>query len=185
MLDDAFVRFVSALAPLRDADKLGVLLFQFPQYFFPAAKSYRYMEWLAEKLRDEDMIGAIEFRHHSWMEGDRVERVLAFLHEHDFAYVCVDEPQGFSSSVPPVVAATGPVAVVRFHGRNRDTWEKKDISAAERFAYDYTERPEELEEWVGRIGALHEDDRPVHALMNNCYSDYGVRSGQLLAQLLQ
>src|SRR5262249_23607930 len=75
LLDDAFNRFVSALAPLRDAGKLGVLLFQFPQYFFPAAKSYRYMEWLAEKLRDEDMVGAIEFRHHSWMEGDRPERV--------------------------------------------------------------------------------------------------------------
>jgi len=60
-----------------------------------------------------------------------------------------------------------------------------DISAAERFAYDYTERPEELEEWVPRIAALHDSDRPVHALMNNCYSDYGVRSGNLLAALLQ
>jgi uncharacterized protein YecE (DUF72 family) len=84
-----------------------------------------------------------------------------------------------------VTAATADVAIVRFHGRNADTWDEKDISAAERFAYDYTEHPDDLEEWVPRIAALHEDDRPVHALMNNCYSDYAVKSGQYLAQLLQ
>jgi uncharacterized protein YecE (DUF72 family) len=128
--------------------------------------------------------GAVEFRQHSWVDGDRCERVMRFLSEHGLAYVCVDEPQGFKSSVPPVAAATADVAVVRFHGRNETTWEKKDITAAERFAWDYTEHPEQLEEWVPRIEQLREDDRPVHALMNNCYSDYGVKSGQLLASLL-
>jgi uncharacterized protein YecE (DUF72 family) len=185
VLDDALDRFVGALEPLRDAGKLGVLLFQFPQYFFPSSKSYAYMEWLAQRLDDAGVTGAIEFRQQKWTEGDRTQRVLDFLHDHKLAYVCVDEPQGFKSSLPPVAAATADVAVVRFHGRNADTWEKKDISAAERFAYDYTEHPEELEEWVPRITALHEDDRPVHALMNNCYSDYAVNSGRLLAQLLQ
>jgi hypothetical protein len=37
---------------------------------------------------------------------------------------------------------------------------------------------------VPRIATLREGDRPVHALMNNCYSDYGVKSGQLLVHLL-
>jgi uncharacterized protein YecE (DUF72 family) len=181
---EAFDRFVDALLPLRDAGKLGVLLFQFPQYFFPAHRSYAYMEWLAERLDDAGITGAIEFRQAKWMEGDRCERVLNFLQDHRLAYVCVDEPQGFASSLPPIAAATADVGIVRFHGRNADTWDQKDISAAERFAYDYTEHPEQLEEWVPRIEALREDNRPVHALMNNCYSDYGVKSGQLLAQLL-
>jgi uncharacterized protein YecE (DUF72 family) len=184
VLDDALDRFLRALDPLRDAGKLGVVLFQFPQYFFPSPRSYSYMEWLAEKLDTAGVVGAIEFRQAKWMEGDRTTRVLDFLHDHNLAFVSVDEPQGFSSSVPPVAAATAGIGIVRFHGRNAETWEKKDISAAERFAYDYTEHPEELQEWVPRIEALHEDDRPVHALMNNCYSDYGVKSGQLLAQLL-
>jgi len=46
----------------------------------------------------------------------------------------VDEPQGFSSSVPPVVAVTAPLVMLRFHGRNRETWEKKGISTAENSA---------------------------------------------------
>jgi uncharacterized protein YecE (DUF72 family) len=185
LLDDALGRFVAALEPLRAAGKLGVLLFQFPQYFFPARRSYAYMEWLAERLDGAGVTGAVEFRQEKWLEGDRAERVMSFLADHQLAYVCVDEPQGFKSSLPPLVAATTDVAVVRFHGRNAQTWEMKDITAAERFAYDYTDHPEQLEEWVPRIEALHEDDRPVHALMNNCYSDYAVNSGDLLARLLQ
>ncbi|MCU1427096.1 MAG: hypothetical protein JWL83_1096 [Actinomycetia bacterium] len=184
MLDDALDRFIGALHPLREAGKLGVVLFQFPQYFFPSRTSYAYMEWLADRLEDAGVTGAIEFRQHSWMDGERIERVLEFLRSHGLAYVSVDEPQGFVSSVPPIAAATAGVAIVRFHGRNQDTWQQKGVTAAERFAYDYTEHPGELEEWVPRVSALHEEGRPVHALMNNCYSDYAVKSGQYLAQLL-
>jgi hypothetical protein len=49
------------------------------------------------------------------------------------AFVCADEPQGFKSSVPLVAEATSKIGILRFHGRNRDTWEKKGIGAAERF----------------------------------------------------
>ena len=185
VLDDALERFVTALEPLRDAGKLGVVLFQFPQYFFPSRRSYAYMEWLAARLDDLGVTGAIEFRQEKWLEGDRTQRVLDFLDDHRLVFVSVDEPQGFKSSLPPIAAATAGIGVVRFHGRNADTWELKDISAAERFAYDYTEHPDELQEWVPRIAQLHDDDRPVHALMNNCYSDYAVNSGRLLAQLLE
>ena len=63
------------------------------------------------------------------------------------AYVVVDEPQGFKSSIPPVVACTSPeLAFIRFHGRNAETWEKPGLSAAERFRYLYSE--DELREWV-------------------------------------
>jgi uncharacterized protein YecE (DUF72 family) len=185
LLDDALDRFVGALEPLREAGKLGVVLFQFPQYFFPARRSYAYMEWLSERLDEAGVTGAVEFRQEKWLEGDRADRVMSFLADHQLAYVCVDEPQGFKSSLPPFAAATTDVAIVRFHGRNAATWEMKDITAAERFAYDYTDHPAQLEEWVPRIEALHEDERPVHALMNNCYSDYAVNSGDLLARLLQ
>jgi uncharacterized protein YecE (DUF72 family) len=94
----------------------------------------------------------------------------------------VDEPQGFKSSVPPVVAVTAPIAEVRFHGRNAGNWERKGITAAERFQYDYPS--EELEEWVSRVKSLAESAETVHALMNNCYADYGIRSARLLADLL-
>jgi uncharacterized protein YecE (DUF72 family) len=81
-----------------------------------------------------------------------------------------------------VVAATADIAVVRFHGRNVETWEEKWISAAERFAYRYTD--EELSEWVPKVRDLAATTRETHALMNNCYRDYAVDNGRQLAALL-
>ena len=87
----------------------------------------------------------------------------------------VDEPQGFKSSIPPVVAATNPgLAMVRFHGRNAETWEKPGLTAAERFRYLYEE--DELREWVPPLRELAGKSKQLHVLMNNCYQDYGVRN---------
>ena len=94
----------------------------------------------------------------------------------------VDEPQGFASSVPPVVARTAPLAMVRFHGHNRENWEKKGISTAEKFRYLY--KQDELNPWVPKLGQLADGAREVHAVMNNCYSDYAVRNAEDLAELL-
>jgi uncharacterized protein YecE (DUF72 family) len=77
---------------------------------------------------------------------------------------------------------TSPLAVVRFHGHNAETYEKPNISAAERFRYLYTE--EELKGWVAPIRRLAEEADQVHVLMNNCYGDYGVRNARQLAELL-
>jgi uncharacterized protein YecE (DUF72 family) len=184
MMDDALDRFLRALEPLRAAGKLGVVLFQFPEYVHPSKRSYEHLDWLARGLRDQGVVGAVEFRQRAWLDDEHTASTLTFLEERDLAYVSVDEPQGFRSSVPPIAAATAEIAVVRFHGRNAETWTKKGLTAAERFAYDYTDQPDALEEWVPRIEALHEHDRPVHALMNNCYGDYAVKSGRALAQLL-
>ena len=180
MQADAFARFANALAPLHAAGKLGVVLFQLPPYVYPTRGNYGYLKWAAEQLPDYRM--AVEFRNGRWLDDEHGTDTLDFLERHAMAYVCVDEPQGFASSVPPVVAATADVAEVRFHGRNEENWEKRGISAAERFRYDY--RRDELEEWVPRIASLAESARPVHALMNNCYADYGVRSARTLAELL-
>jgi uncharacterized protein YecE (DUF72 family) len=81
-----------------------------------------------------------------------------------------------------VVTATSPLAVIRFHGHNAETYEKPNISAAERFRYLYTE--EELKGWVAPIRSLAEKADRVHVLMNNCYGDYGVRNARQLAELL-
>jgi uncharacterized protein YecE (DUF72 family) len=81
-----------------------------------------------------------------------------------------------------VVAATAPLAVVRFHGRNDDTWHKKGITAAERFRYLYERR--ELEAWVPKVEQLAEEAEEVHVLMNNCYEDYGVRNAADLRDIL-
>ncbi|GAC1482820.1 MAG: DUF72 domain-containing protein [Candidatus Dormibacteria bacterium] len=173
-------RFRDGLQPLQDAGKLGAVLFQFPKWFLPSPGSYRFMEDLREWLPDFRI--AVEFRQAGWMREARRERVLSFLRDRGFTYVAVDEPQGFPSSVPPVVAATAPLAMVRFHGRNRETWEKKGISTAEKFRYLYEQS--ELGAWVPRLREMAKQAQEVHAVMNNCYADYAVRNAADLAGLL-
>src|SRR5262249_54851583 len=101
----------------------------------------------------------------------------------DLPYVCVDMPQGFPSSLPPVAATTAKdLAMVRFHGRDRTAWAKKNVSASERFRYDY--KKDELGEWVPKIRSLADSARETHVLMNNCYRDFAVRNARDLGSML-
>jgi uncharacterized protein YecE (DUF72 family) len=176
----ALDRFLAGIEPLVSAGRLGVVLFQFPRYVYPSRRSYGYLEWLASRL--DRVAAAVEFRQSRWMDDDHRESTLALLAANRLSYVSVDEPQGFPSSMPPIAASTAGVAVVRFHGRNRERWQVRTPRAADRFAYDYT--PEELGEWVPRIESLHEQTDSVHVLMNNCYSDYAVRAARVLSTQL-
>ncbi len=173
-------RFREGLQPLQDAGKLGAIVFQFPKWFLPSQSAYRFMEDLREWLPDFGI--AIEFRQVSWMKEERRQRVLQFLKDHGFTYVVVDEPQGFVSSVPPLVAVTAPLGMIRFHGRNRETWEKKGISTAEKFRYLY--EPGELKAWVPNLRNMAKQATEVHAIFNNCYADYAVRNADDLTKLL-
>jgi uncharacterized protein YecE (DUF72 family) len=177
---DAVARFREALMPLHSAGKLGVVLFQMPPFVYPTRGSFGYLNWAAEHLVDFQI--AVEFRNGRWLDEENRQDTLDFLERHQLAYVCVDEPQGFRSSVPPVTAATAPIAEIRFHGRNADNWERKGITAAERFRYDYSRK--ELAEWVPRVRELSDQAETVSVLMNNCYADLGIKSAYLMADLL-
>ena len=107
---------------------------------------------------------------------------MSFLRHNDLPFVCVDEPQGFKSSIPPLAEATADIGLVRFHGRNRDTWEKPGIGPAERFNYLYTD--EELGEWVPKIRELAGKTRQLHILFNNCYQDKAVMNARQMGCLL-
>ena len=180
VLDALAGRFGAALRPLRRAGKLGALLFQFPPWFAISRENKEHLLQVKEWF-PEDRI-AVEFRNATWMSERNREETLRFLADNDLSYVAVDEPQGFPSSVPPVTAATTELAMVRFHGRNAETWRKATTTAAERFKYRYTE--DELAEWVPRIRSLADDADEVHVLMNNCYADYAVTNAQQMARML-
>ena len=180
MVDELWKRFERALLPLDSAGKLGVVLFQFPPWFYPGNEQRDYILKCKEKLPQYRI--AVEFRHNSWVNEKNIERTLNFLRDNNLPYVCVDEPQGFRSSVPPVVEATSDMALVRFHGRNREMWEKRGVTATERFNYLYNE--EELKEWVPRLRALSSRSRQLHVLFNNCYADKAVvNAGQIKLML--
>jgi uncharacterized protein YecE (DUF72 family) len=170
-------RFLSALDPLADAGKLGVILFQFPPWFTIRKSNKQYILEVAERCKPLRV--AVEFRHNSWFAGDNAAETLDFLRKHDLPFVCVDMPQGHKSSVPPVLAATSDLAVVRFHGHS-DKWASHDIQ--EKFGYLYSDR--EIAEWAPRIRELSEQAERTHVLFNNCAGDNAQRNAQGLAGLL-
>lgn len=181
VVEEVWQRFHDALMPLHSAGKLGAVLFQFPQWFVIGRKNRDYILECAERLKDFRI--AIEFRHKTWLEERNADETLSFLAEHDLPFVCVDMPQGFDSSIPPVATATAKdLALVRFHGRDPKVWAKKDVSASERFRYEYSKK--ELQEWVPRIQDLSSQARETHVLMNNCYRDFAVNNARDLGDLL-
>jgi uncharacterized protein YecE (DUF72 family) len=90
-------------------------------------------------------------------------------------------PQGFTSSIPPVIAATSDIAVLRFHGHNADEWESGSVQR--RFAYLYSE--DELKKWVPKIETLASESKETHILMNNCHSSYAQQNAREMADLLK
>jgi uncharacterized protein YecE (DUF72 family) len=175
--EEIWTRFLAALDPLVEANKLGALLFQFPPWFGIRKSNKEYM--LEVAARCKPLRPVFELRNAAWFEGANRNETLDFLRAHKLPLVCVDMPQGYKSSVPPIVAATADLAVVRFHGHS-DKWTSKDIH--EKFGYLYSER--ELAEWVPKLQGLAAETDRTHVLMNNCYSDYAQRNADTLIELL-
>ena len=180
LVKELWARFAGALLPLDSAGKLGVVLFQFPSWYYPGDESRQYILSCQEKLPQYRVV--VEFRHDSWLNEKNRERTLRFLRDGNLPFVCVDEPQGFRSSVPPVAEVTSDISVVRFHGRNAETWEKKGISSAGRFNYLY--RDDELAEWVPKIQSLSAPTKQLHVLFNNCFEDRAVTNARRMKQIL-
>jgi uncharacterized protein YecE (DUF72 family) len=180
VVSELWSRFESALLPLDSAMKLGVVLFQFPPWFHPGTRQMEYILSCKERLPQYRL--AVEFRQHLWLRDSNGEQTIDFLRRNNLSFVCVDEPQGFKSSVPPVAEATSDIGIIRFHGRNTETWEKKGLSVQERFNYLYSE--EELQEWAPRIQQLASGTRQLHVLFNNNYGDQAVTNGRQMRLLL-
>jgi uncharacterized protein YecE (DUF72 family) len=172
--DLAWDRFLSAL---EQSGKLGAILLQFPQWFPVSRASKDYILACAQRAAPRRV--CVEFRNRTWMTEDNQKETLGFLTAHKLPYVCVDMPQGHPSSIPPVLAATSDLAVVRMHGHS-DQWSSKDIT--QRFGYHYSE--EELTQWADRVRTLAEDAAITDVLFNNCCRDNSQVNAQQFAALL-
>jgi uncharacterized protein YecE (DUF72 family) len=177
VIDQVWDRFLSALDPLYQAGKLGAVLFQFPPWFTISRRNKEYLLECARRCSPARICA--EFRHESWLKDANRAETLDFLTRYAIPYTVVDMPQGYRSSVPPVVAATADLAVIRFHGHS-DKWTSKDIY--ERFGYQYSTA--ELRKWVPKIRNLADQARETHVLMNNCYRNYAQVNAEDLATLL-
>jgi uncharacterized protein YecE (DUF72 family) len=180
LVDQLWQAFESALLPLDTVGKLGVVLFQFPPWFYPGSQQLDYIEMCKAKLPQYRL--AVEFRNNVWLSEKNRAGTFGFLRRNNLAFVCVDEPQGFKSSVPPVAGVTSDIGLVRFHGRNSQTWEKKGIGPAERFNYLYSE--DELKPWARKIAEMPQQTSEMHVLFNNCYQDKAVVNARQMCFLL-
>jgi uncharacterized protein YecE (DUF72 family) len=179
MLELAFQMFWSALQPLREAGKLGLILFQFPPYVTRRPANFEYIAGLSDRMPGAKI--AIEFRHPSWLAGaNECRDTLKFLRDHGLCCVSIVAPP--EVGLPPIIEATTDDAYVRFHGRNRENWFKRDGGAAIRFKYLYAER--ELSEWAGRLKQLR-GARRAFAIFNNCYSNFGIMNATTMSQMLK
>jgi uncharacterized protein YecE (DUF72 family) len=178
---DTFERFGASLRPLQEAGKLRAVLFQFPPWFTNQPKNREYLSTCQEFFPGQTL--AVEFRHRSWFTPDDRDETLALLREHQLVHVMVDEPQIGSGSVPRVVAVTSPdLAIVRFHGRNRQTWYARTETSGDRFNYLY--QPEELGEWLPSLEQVAAQTSAVHVLLNNNRANYAVRNAKDFQKLL-
>ncbi len=175
-------RFRSGLEPLRHAGKLGAVLLQFAPWFAFGRDSFEHIQHCAQMLEGFQL--AVEFRNKSWFADKTRDKTIAFERDHKLAHVVVDEPQGFSSSIPQVWQVTCPdLALVRLHGRNREMWAKKGLaSSAERFNYLYSGA--ELRALAEPVHDLASRALRVHVLFNNCHGDKAQRNAQEFQQLL-
>jgi uncharacterized protein YecE (DUF72 family) len=182
VVDMAFQMFWSAMAPLREAGKLGTLAFQFPPYFIPKPANFDYLASLRERLPGASI--AIEFRHPSWVRNEpRRAETMKFLRSHCLYYTSIDAPEG-NSIVPSFVEATGDQVYFRFHGKNRENWFKRNITAAERFKYLYSER--ELQSLAKGFANLEQQGvKRAYAIFNNCYQNFGIMNATTMAAILR
>jgi uncharacterized protein YecE (DUF72 family) len=179
--DELWRRFSEALEPLRQAGKLGAVHFQFAPWLLRNREGMGHVRKCVERM--EGYLLSVEFRNKSWFEGDGGSKTVAFERELGVVHTIVDGPQGFANSVPTVWEVTNPaLALVRLHGRNKETWNIKSSAASSRFNYWYS--ADELTQIVPDIRRVAGLAGTVHVLFNTNYEDQGQVNARLMRQVL-
>jgi len=151
-METGLARFWERLEPLREAEKLGPVLWQLPERF------HRDDETLATALAAlPDAEHCFEFRHPSWFAAD----AHALLAEHGASLALGDDPRRPLPDASPV----GPFAYLRLHYGHRGR------------AGNYSER--ELERWRRRIAAWRARRR-VFVYLNNDWHGFAPRNALTL-----
>lgn len=179
--DEIEARFRAFVETLRVAGRLGAVLLQFPPWFQSTRGNARRLEETAARWAGIPL--SVEFRHPSWLDESRRERVFGLLAACGLSYVVVDEPDAAGGGVPAVPYVTNPeLSVIRFHGHNAGGW-KRGATVEERFDYLYGET--ELAPWVAPVRRLAREAKSVHAIFNNCVRNYAVLNAKGLSVLIE
>jgi uncharacterized protein YecE (DUF72 family) len=90
-------------------------------------ETFAYLEHCRATLAEFTV--AVEFRNRTWFNSERhTTRTLDFERQNGFVNVVVDEPQDIANTIPSAWEVTNAeLALVRLHGRNHGTWNKKGL----------------------------------------------------------
>ncbi|MDR3341210.1 MAG: DUF72 domain-containing protein [Treponema sp.] len=171
---DSAKAFLEALEPVRKANRLEAVLFQFPYSFHYEPEKRRYLDKLLGQF--QDVPAAVEFRNNQWYRN----RVIEALRERNRALVSLDMPS--VPGLPPTLdAVTAPLAYIRLHGRNQETWWGTDAAAR----YDYQYSDTELEAWKERIKRIVVTADKVLVYFNNHPKGQAAQNAQTLTRMLE
>lgn len=174
--------FLASLHPLKSAGKLGLLVYQYPPWFWYKPANFDTILKCKEEIGDNPM--AVEFRQGSWLTEHHRDQVFRFLRDNGIAYVSSDEPQyGTLVTVPFIPEATTDIAYLRLHGRNKGTWLLRGVETSLR--YDYLYGTSELKEFAEIARGLTHKAKMVFVMFNNCHVGHAVRNASEMLHILR
>jgi len=166
--------FRRGLEPILDAGRLGCILCQFPWSFRQSEDNWTRLKKIAHDFKKFPLV--VELRHQSWQK----DSFLDWLRENSIGFVNIDQPL-FHDSMPPTEIATSQVGYARLHGRNYQTWFKKDAESWERYDYLYSEQ--ELAEWIPRLEKIALNSEELFVIANNHFQGKGVAGALMLKSM--
>jgi uncharacterized protein YecE (DUF72 family) len=152
---------------LKDSERLGSLLLQFPYSFHMDQKNISYISKLAELFVGYKKV--VEVRHNSWNN----EKAVKLFNDHELTFCSIDQP-AIGKSLKFNVTISDRRAYLRLHGRNRDEWFKNinNFKAKQAFdeknaRYDYKYTLGELTEIKLMIEEHFNEIDEIHIIFNN------------------
>ncbi len=146
---------------LKNAERLGGLLLQFPYSFDFNNANVDYLRELIQKFEGYEKL--VEVRHKSW--NNKNAKTITFC--------TIDQPQiGEAIEFKPIVGNNS--AYVRFHGRNEEAWRKslnnygkKQTYEEQSARYEYLYSPGELTEIDQKLKEIYDKVNKIFIVMNN------------------
>ena len=167
---------LDGLRPLREADRLGALLVQFPQSFHHDASATGRLERILEQAEGWPVV--IEVRHRSWEADEAAE----WFRDNAVGWCAVDQPHlGATARCLPLV--TSDVGYLRMPGRNTGTWFRPDAGRDAR--YDYLYSRDELGELVQPVREMAKQAAEMFVIQNNHFRGQALANALQLKHLLQ
>ncbi|MFX1488000.1 MAG: DUF72 domain-containing protein [Promethearchaeota archaeon] len=160
-------RYLEAMQPLIEADKLLSFLIQLPPSFNKKEHFGNLREFVnnwPSDLKKKKYHLVVEFRHKSWMDED----VFKFLKDSLLTYCAVIEPL-----LPPRIDITNPaLTYIRFHGYGKKIW------------FDYNFTGLEIKKWAQLIKEVIPKTDKIGIYFNNHFSGYAAKNSLMLMKEL-